>query len=168
MVSIRQTAIIVALALSFVANVCALVYVKDLKSSTTDSTEVKEPDEVIQDTLSDWDIFTLALMKVESEYDNNAVSSVGARGYFQMTPIYVKEVNRIHHTDYTFDQVTDFNKAYEIFDLMQKAHNPNYNMNKALELHNGKHEWYNKRVYKEMARIKKYEEMRSKVKNMEI
>lgn len=166
MTSIRQTAIIVALALSFVANVSAIIYVKDLKSSMTETTEVEE--EKITDTLSDWDIFTLALMKVESEYNNDAVSSVGARGYFQMTPIYVKEVNRIHHTDYTFDQVTDFDKAYEIFDLMQKAHNPNYNMNKALELHNGKHEWYNKRVYKEMSRIKKYEEMRSKVKNMEI
>ena len=118
------------------------------------------------DTLSEWDIFTLALMKVESEYNNDAVSSVGARGYFQMTPIYVREVNRIHKTDYTFDQVTDFDKAYEIFDLMQKAHNPDYDMDKALELHNGKHAWYNRRVYKEMTNIRLYEEMRNKVKNI--
>ena len=75
---------------------------------------------IAQDTLSEWNIFTLALMKVESEYNNNAVSSVGAKGYFQMTPIYVKEVNRVHKTHFTFDQVTDFDKAYEIFDLMQK------------------------------------------------
>ena len=118
------------------------------------------------DTLSEWDIFTLALMKVESEYNNDAVSSVGARGYFQMTPIYVREVNRIHKTDYTFDQVTDFNKAYEIFDLMQKAHNPDYDMDRALELHNGKHAWYNRRVYKEMTNIRLYEEMRNKIKNI--
>src|SRR5574344_1503349 len=110
------------------------------------------------DTLSYWDIFTLALIKVESEYNNNAVSSVGAKGYFQMTPIYVKEVNRIHKTDFTFDQVTDFDNAYEIFDLMQKAHNPDYDMDKALELHNGKHDWYNKRVYQEMKRIRIYED----------
>ena len=118
------------------------------------------------DTLSYWDIFTLALIKVESEYNNNAVSSVGAKGYFQMTPIYVKEVNRIHKTNFTFDQVTDFDKAYEIFDLMQKAHNPDYNMDKALELHNGKHVWYNKRVYREMKNIKMYENMRNKIKNI--
>lgn len=34
---------------------------------------------IAQDTLSEWNIFTLALMKVESEYNNNAVSSVGAK-----------------------------------------------------------------------------------------
>ena len=118
------------------------------------------------DNLSEWDMFTLALMKVESEYDNTAVSSVGAKGYFQITPIYVKEVNRVHKTDYTFSQVTDFDTAYEIFDLMQKAHNPKYDMNKALELHNGKHKWYNRRVYTEMRRIQKYEEMRRKIKNV--
>ena len=123
---------------------------------------------VICDTLSEWDLFTLALMKVESDYDSLAVSSAGAKGYFQITPIYVKEVNRIHKTDYTFDQVTDFDTAYEIFDLMQKAHNPCYDMEKALTLHNGAHEWYHKRVYKEMSRIKLYEEMREKVKNTRI
>lgn len=127
-------------------------------------TKVKEV--YVKDTLSDWNIFTLALMKVESEYDNNAVSSVGAKGYLQITPIYVKEVNRVHNTNYTFDQVKDFKKAYEIFDLMQKAHNPNYNMDKALELHNGKHAWYNRRVYKEMKAIRQYEDMRNKVKSI--
>ena len=124
-------------------------------------------EETAQDTLSEWDMFTLALMKVESEYNNNAVSSVGAKGYFQMTPIYVKEVNRIHNTDFTFDQVTDFDNAYEIFDLMQKAHNPDYDMDRALELHNGKHDWYNKRVYQEMKNIRIYEDMRSKIKNIQ-
>ncbi len=131
-----------------------------------DNTFLAEETEIIQDTLSEWNIFTLALMKVESEYNNNAVSSVGAKGYFQMTPIYVKEVNRVHHTNFTFDQVKDFEKAYEIFDLMQKAHNPNYNMDKALELHNGKHAWYNKRVYREMKNIRQYEEMRNKIKSI--
>ena len=95
------------------------------------------------------------------------MSSVGAKGYFQMTPIYVKEVNRIHNTDFTFDQVTDFDNAYEIFDLMQKAHNPDYDMDRALELHNGKHDWYNKRVYQEMENIRIYEDMRSKIKNIQ-
>ena len=128
---------------------------------------IAEETVIIQDTLSDWDIFTLALIKVESEYNNDAVSSVGAKGYFQMTPIYVKEVNRVHKTNFTFDQVTNFDNAYEIFDLMQKAHNPDYNMDKALELHNGKHDWYNTRVYREMENIRNYEDMRSKIKNIQ-
>lgn len=123
------------------------------------------PTECPTDTLNSWEVFTLALMKVESNYDNDAVSSAGAKGYFQMTPIYVKEVNRIHNTDFTFEQVTDFDTAYQIFDLMQQAHNPNYDMDRALEIHNGKHKWYSKRVYKEMDNIVRYESMRKRLKN---
>jgi hypothetical protein len=51
---------------------------------------------------------------------------------------------------------------------MQEAHNKEYDMDKALELHNGDHKWYRKRVYNEMANIELYEEMREKVKNIDV
>lgn len=115
-------------------------------------------------SLSEWDMFTLALMKVESNYEPTAVSSVGAKGYFQITPIYVEEVNRVHKTNYIYEEVVNsFEKSYEVFTLMQDAHNETYNMDKALILHNGDHKWYRKRVYKEMDAIMKYEEMRQMV-----
>ena len=162
-IKIQNLLLCVGIMISTAINISLLSKVHKTNNYITDNIK-----DYIQktDTLSYWDIFTLALIKVESEYNNNAVSSVGAKGYFQMTPIYVKEVNRIHKSNFTFDQVTDFAKAYEIFDLMQKAHNPDYNMDKALELHNGKHVWYNKRVYREMRNIKMYENMRSKIKNI--
>ena len=118
------------------------------------------------DPLSDWDMFTLALMKVESDYDVTAESSVGARGYFQIMPIYVEEVNRVHKTNYIYEDVVgSFEKSYEVFTLMQEAHNKDFSMDKALVLHNGNHKWYKKRVYKEMADIERYEEMRQMVKD---
>lgn len=154
------------LALSLIANIFFVINLKKTQNpsisdavSTIDTLYIQEP-------LSEWELFTLALMKVESGYNNDAVSTAGAKGYFQITPIYVKEVNRVHKTSYTFDQVTDFKTAYEIFDLMQQAHNPSYNMDKALTIHNGDHLWYRKRVYQAMDQIKLYEEMRSKVKNI--
>ena len=117
-------------------------------------------------TLSEWEMFTLALMKVESDYNPSAVSVVGARGYFQITPIYVAEVNRVHKTNYTFEEVvSSFEKSYEVFILMQEAHNKDYSLDKALRLHNGNHKWYHRRVYKEMENIKRYEKMRRKVKD---
>ena len=117
------------------------------------------------DSLSEWDIFTLALMKVESEYKPNAVSSVGAKGYFQFMPIYVNEVNRFHNTNYVYeDVVNSFELSHEVFILMQEAHNKDYNMDKALTLHNGEHKWYKKRVYNAMEDIELYEEMRQMVK----
>ena len=122
-----------------------------------------------KDALSEWDVFTLALMKVESNYDNAAVSSVGAKGYFQIMPIYVEEVNRVHKTNYVYeDVVRSFDKSYEVFTLMQEAHNKDFSMDKALRLHNGNHKWYHRRVYNEMSNIQKYEEMRQKVKNVNL
>jgi hypothetical protein len=122
-----------------------------------------------EDVLSEWDVFTLALMKVESNYEPAAVSSVGAKGYFQIMPIYVEEVNRVHKTNYVYeDVVRSFEKSYEVFTLMQEAHNKDFSMDKALRLHNGNHKWYHRRVYNEMSNIQKYEEMRQKVKNVNL
>lgn len=119
--------------------------------------------------LTEWDMFTLALMKVESNYKPTAVSSVGAKGYFQIMPIYVEEVNRVHKTNYVYeDVVNSFEQSYEVFTLMQEAHNKDFNMDKALKLHNGDHKWYNRRVYNEMANIARYEEMRQMLKNTDI
>lgn len=124
---------------------------------------------VNDDILSDWDMFTLALMKVESNYEPSAVSSVGAKGYFQIMPIYVEEVNRVHKTHYIYEDVVgSFKQSYEVFTLMQEAHNKDFSMDKALKLHNGDHKWYNRRVYKEMKNIEKYEEMRQMLKNTAI
>lgn len=118
-------------------------------------------------SLSNWDIFTLALIKVKSEYKPNAVSSVGAKGYFQFMPIYVNEVNRFHNTNYVYeDVVNSFELSHEVFILMQEAHNKDYNMDKALTLHNGEHKWYKKRVYNAMEDIALYEEMRQMLKTV--
>jgi hypothetical protein len=57
--------------------------------------------------------------------------------------------------------------SYEVFTLMQEAHNQDYNMDEALRLHNGDHKWYRRRVYKEMDAIVKYEQMREMVKSAE-
>ena len=122
-----------------------------------------------EDPWSEWDLFTLALMKVESDYELSAKSSVGARGYLQIMPIYVEEVNRVHHTNYKYDEVvSSLEQSYEVFILMQEAHNKDFSMDKALTLHNGNHKWYKKRVYNAMEDIAKYEEVRQMVKDMSV
>jgi hypothetical protein len=121
------------------------------------------------DSLSEWDLFTLALMKVESDYNLTAKSSVGARGYLQIMPIYVEEVNRVHRTNYVYEDVVgSLEQSYEVFILMQEAHNKDFSMDKALTLHNGNHKWYKKRVYNAMEDIAKYEEVRQMVKDMSV
>ena len=123
----------------------------------------------VEDSLSEWDLFTLALMKVESDYDLTAKSSVGARGYLQIMPIYVEEVNRVHRTNYVYEEVVgSLEQSYEVFILMQEAHNKDFSMDKALTLHNGNHKWYKKRVFNAMEDIAKYEEVRQMVKDMSV
>lgn len=141
---------------------------ENLESTRSRLEQVEKELENLPDSLSEWNKFTLALMKVESNFDSTAVSSVGAKGYFQITPIYVAEVNRVHKTNYIYEEVvSSFKQSYEVFTLMQKAHNSEYNMDEALRLHNGDHDWYKKRVYKEMDAIERYEEMRQMVKSVE-
>lgn len=143
---------------------------KELKATqeslTQANKDLQEYMDIYDDSLTEWDKFTLALMKVESNYDITAESSVGARGYFQLMPIYVKEVNRVYKTNYKFEEVVkSFEQSYEVFMLMQKAHNKDFSMDEALRIHNGDHKWYHKRVYDEMSKIKKYEEMRQILKD---
>lgn len=143
-----------------------LVLSKELKATKASLASVEQELMASKFNLSDWDMFTLALMKVESDYKPSAVSSVGAKGYFQIMPIYVEEVNRVHKTNYVYeDVVRSFELSNEVFNLMQEAHNKDFNMDKALVLHNGDHKWYKKRVYKAMEDIKRYEEMRQLVKD---
>lgn len=143
---------------------------KELKATqeslTQTNKDLQEYMDIYDDSLTEWDKFTLALMKVESNYDITAESSVGARGYFQLMPIYVKEVNRVYKTNYKFEEVVkSFEQSYEVFMLMQKAHNKDFSMDEALRIHNGDHKWYHKQVYDEMSKIKKYEEMRQMLKD---
>ena len=113
--------------------------------------------------MDDWEMFTMALMTVESKLDSTAISSKGAKGYLQITPIYVEEVNRIHGTNFTMNDVLELETAYEIFDLMQQAHNQDYDIEKAIVLHNGKHVWYRKRIMDALENIKKYENIRNRL-----
>lgn len=146
-----------------------IIFCSCLLSNTmygTVKTRIIKQHDTIPDSMNDWDMFTMALMKVESEYDSTAVSSVGAKGYFQITPVYIAEVNRVHHTNYTMNDVYELESAHEIFDLMQKAHNKEYDMDKALVLHNGDHKWYKKRVMDAYEDIKKYENIRNRLINL--
>lgn len=161
---------IIAVIVAITVVVC---YISALSKQLTDTQErlaiAEQKLEHKDDVLSDWEVFTLALMKVESNYELKATSSVGAKGYFQIMPIYVEEVNRVHKTNYVYeDVVRSFEKSYEVFTLMQEAHNKEFSMDKALRLHNGNHKWYHRRVYNEMKNIERYEEMRQMLKNVSI
>jgi hypothetical protein len=111
-------------------------------------------EKIIYSELSEWDIFVMALVEVECGRNPLARSNKNAIGPFQITPIYVKEVNRLYGTKYTFEDAWDIQKAYEMFMLMNRHYNPTFDIDKAIKLHNpGAGAWYEKRIKQQMKLI---------------
>lgn len=120
----------------------------------------------IRDTLTDWQIFIMALIEVECERNPKAKSNKNAIGPFQITSIYVKEVNRLYSTNFTFEDAWDLEKSLTMFNLMNDHYNPAKDVDIAIKLHNpGAGKWYSDRIKQRMKMIKFSEEVRTKLKD---
>ena len=93
--------------------------------------------EVRDNSLSDWDIFTMALIWVESKGICDAVGSKNDVGVLQITPILVTDCNRIIGYDkYSLEDRLDSLKSVEMFNLIQDHYNPQHDYHWALKLWN--------------------------------
>ena len=115
---------------------------KQIESSTQRIEEILF-DVVINDTnkidvhIVNWHLFTNALMFVESNHNPNAVGQTNDAGVLQITPIYVKEVNRIlGQQRFTLEDRFDKYKSIEMFTIMNDKYNPERSFYKAMRLHN--------------------------------
>lgn len=82
--------------------------------------KVQEPS-----SLSEWQIMELAIYKTESDFNPLAVGKTDDWGIAQITPIYVKEVNRILGEDrYIHEDAFNPTKTHEMLTIMQNYHNP--------------------------------------------
>lgn len=105
---------------------------------------------------SEWDIFVEALIQVESEGKADAVGKTNDVGILQITPIYVKDVNRILGEEkYDLSCRTDTEKSLEMFEILQGHYNPNKDIDKAIKLHNPRAgQSYRIKIMKQMKNIK--------------
>ena len=117
---------------------------------------------VSENSLSEWEIMKLAIIKTESEFNSLAVGKNDDWGIFQITPIYVKEVNRILGEEkYTHEDAFNPEKAMSMFSIMQNSHNPESDIDKAIASHNPTAtSSYSIRVRKNMEFIRQYEMLR--------
>ena len=104
----------------------------------------------------DWFLFKMALIKVESDFNPDAVNkSSGAGGIFQIMPVYkngfLREANRlIGYAEFTDSCRFDPYKSNEMFEIVNARYNPNKSIGKAISLHNPTAgNWYRNRVLKE-------------------
>ena len=117
------------------------------------SDESPSPDTLYR---TEWDIFLQALVMVESEGNPNAVGKTNDVGILQITPIYVREVNRILREErYTLEDRRDPDKSVEMFTVMQNYWNPDHDIELAIHLHNpGAGDWYRDRIINRMNSIR--------------
>lgn len=114
-----------------------------------------------EDSLTEWDMFTLALIGVESTFDSTALSDKDARGFLQLTSVWVDEVNRLCATSYSYEDAWRTESAVELYELMQDHKNPGRDLETAIRLHNPRAgRWYARRIYREMEKVRAYEKVR--------
>lgn len=117
----------------------------------------------ITDHLTTWQELILAIAYTESRFNPQAVGKAHDSGVLQLTPIYIREVNRVAGTDYELADAFDIEKAVEIFSRMQEHYNPEHDVEKAIRLHN-RSPYYRREVLKNLEFIKKMEAVREAVK----
>lgn len=87
----------------------------------------------------DWELFTQALIWVESKGDCKAVGSKDDVGVLQITPILLQDCNRILKTErFTLEDRLDSLKSVEMFNIIQDHYNPQHDYHWALKIWNGK------------------------------
>lgn len=125
--------------------------------------ESKTEVSMVPQRLTEWEIFKVALAWVESELDSTVCrEDTNAGGILQLTPIYIREVNRLSGYDkWGVDDRSDPVKSFQIFEDMMSYKNPSRDIDTAIKIHNPKAgKWYYKRVLKRMEQVKNYENAR--------
>lgn len=149
----------------------SVLYIKfstESVSAEPSNIEIESPKEdsiiILRDSLTEWQVFIMALIEVECERNPKAKSPGGAVGPFQITQSYISEINRVYKTNFMLQDAYNLDKALSMFEMMNDYHNPDRDINKAIKLHNPKAgNWYTKKVKQRMHAIEFNEEVRAKI-----
>lgn len=129
--------------------------------SITAFAQIQQMKEKEEPELSEWEMLQLAIAMTESNFNPKAVGTHKDYGIFQITPIYVAEVNKIlGEKTYTHDQAFDIAKSVEMFNILQNDKNPDKNIDKGIYNHN-KSKAYKTKVKKNLEVVKNYETLRA-------
>ena len=90
-----------------------------------------------EDTVDYWHLWTLSIIEVESGGDDYAVGRTSDYGCLQITPILIKDVNRIQSVrKFTMNDARDRGKSIEIYNIIQAYYNPGHDRHLALKIWN--------------------------------
>ena len=103
-----------------------------------------------------WELWTMALIQVESGGKDNALGTKNDTGCLQITPILVKEVNRLQSDRrYTMNDALNRKRSIEMYNIIQGYYNPEKDLHLALKIWNPKAPLsYHKKVQAEYEKLK--------------
>jgi hypothetical protein len=112
------------------------IFFSEIQSIKTEIKSIKIEKQFVP--LTDFELIELAIIWQESKGNPNPKHSDGkSEGILQITPIYVKEANRIlGKSKYTLYDRRNPLKSHEMFLVVQNYHNPEKDVKKAVKLHN--------------------------------
>lgn len=115
-----------------------------------------------KDELTEWQMLQMAIIYTESRFEPSALGANQDAGLYQLTPIYIREVNRVAGTDYAHEDAFDPEKAVEIFNTMQEIKNPGHDFELAVYYHNKSSAYLNK-VRQNYELVRRYEAARKAI-----
>ena len=116
-----------------------------------------------QPGLDERGLLILSMMYVESRFDPLAVGRDSDTGVLQITPVYVREANRIlGREEFTLDDARDIKRSLDMFDVVQGEHNVTGDWAMTVYWHN-KSDAYRDRVVQAYNLFLNYERMREVV-----
>ena len=146
--------------ISFYMCVALIIYIffSEIQSIKIEIKSIKIEKQFVP--LTDFELIELAIIWQESKANPNPKYSDGkSEGILQITPIYVKEANRIlGKNKYTLYDRRNPLKSHEMFLVVQNYHNPEKDVKKAVKLHN-KAGWYFEEVMDRYNCLKLHQEI---------
>lgn len=85
---------------------------------------------------TDWEYLIESIIYIESNGFDSVIGNKNCVGCLQLTPIYIREVNKLAKTKYKLSDRFSKQKSIEMFNILQNHYNPDKDIKKAIKLHN--------------------------------
>ena len=121
--------------------------------------------QIHKDELTDFDKLILAIAFTESRFRDDAIGKAGDFGQLQITPVYVREANRISGANFKHEDAFSIDSSHAMFGVIQGYYNPAHRIDEGIYYHN-KSANYRRVVMDNLAMIERYESLREKLINL--
>ena len=158
--------VVIVLLVAVAAVILFLSCQRDQAETSVDQVGTKSVVELLRQQhkgeLSEYDKLILAIAFTESRWNPDAVGKNGDIGFLQITPVYVREANRVSGANFKHEDAFSIDSSLAMFQALQSAYNPTKDIHLGIYFHN-KSAAYERAVLENLKLIERYENLRAKL-----